>query len=123
MNSLRTADRAQELFQRQNIPSTQPPSDSRGTSGFSVRNCELTWGFVLPEVDVGQHEVDDGWTVLLRGGVLWFEHIALLQALPVKHVGVYLGERKLVHFGPFFSQQDFLERGERLRCIKASTAK
>lgn len=50
--------------------------------------------------------MDDGGTVLFT--LPWFEDVALLQALTVKHFGVNLREWKLVHSGPLFCQQQLL---------------
>lgn len=65
---------------------------------FSV----LTGSLELPEMDVGQDEMDDSWAVF----VFWLglEHVTLLQTFTIKHLHVDLGERQLVHACPFLSQ-------------------
>ena len=50
--------------------------------------------------------MDDSRAVLLS--FLWFEDVALLQALAVKDLGVDLGELELVHPSPLFCKQQLL---------------
>lgn len=70
----------------------------------------LTWGFEFSEIYISQNKVDNCWTIYVRCRILGFEDIALLQPLTIKHVWVYFGKWKFVHFGPFFSKQNFLGR-------------
>lgn len=63
--------------------------------------------FERPEVDVDQHEVDDGWTVLFTFPRL--EDVTFFQAFAVKDFRVNLRERELVHACPFLSQKKLLQ--------------
>lgn len=67
----------------------------------------LTGCLERPEVDVDQHEVDDGWTVLFTFPRL--EDVTLLQAFAVEDFRVDLREGELVHAGPFLSQKQLLQ--------------
>lgn len=68
----------------------------------------LTGCLERPEVDVDQHEVDDGRTVLFSFPGL--EDVTLFQAFAVEDFRVDLGERELVHAGPFLSQKKLLQK-------------
>lgn len=63
--------------------------------------------FERPEVDVDQHEVDDGWTVLFTFPRL--EDVTFFQAFAVEDFRVNLRERELVHACPFLSQKKLLQ--------------
>lgn len=67
----------------------------------------LTGCLELPEVDVDEDKVDDRRAVPFS--FFWLEDVAFLQALAVKDFGVNLGEWKLVHSGPLFSQKELLQ--------------
>lgn len=59
-----------------------------------------------PEVDVDQHKVDDGGTVLFT--LPRFEDVTFLQAFAVEDFGINLGEGELVHASPLLSQEELL---------------
>lgn len=71
----------------------------------------LTGSLELPEVDVGQDEVNDSGAVF----VFWpgLKHVTLLQTLTIEHFHVDLRERQLVHARPFLSQQKLLRENIR----------
>lgn len=59
-----------------------------------------------PEVDVDQHKVDDGRTVLFTFPRL--EDVTFFQAFAVEDFRINLRERELVHACPFLSQKKLL---------------
>lgn len=91
--------------------------ESRGVGLLGIKKLPIilqipTGRLECPEVDVDQHEVDDDGTVLFAFPRP--EDVTLFQAFAVEDFRIDLGERELVHAGPFLCQQKLL-RGHRGR--------